>query len=124
VVSKEEAADSEIAEVVEVVTVAEDVIPADAVPSAIIARTTVATVARMIRVDREDKAVMENLVRVPMNLPSLFPDLPEPRLWMDLRPSRPTPRGLSKSPARASASSARRSAPTPPLRTTSSSPPR
>ena len=123
-VSKEEAADSEIAEVVEVVTVAEDAIPADAVPSAIIARTTVATVARMIRAAREDKAAMENMARVPMNLPSRFPDLPEPHPWMDLRRSRLMPRESSKSPVRDSASSARRSAPTQQRRTTSSSPPR
>jgi hypothetical protein len=118
---EEEAAGSITTAVVVVV----DAISVDADPSATIARTTVATALQMIREDKEvrvAKVFRENMARAPMNLPSLFPDLQGPRLMTDLHPSLLTPRGSSKSPARDLASSARRSAPTPPLRTTSSSP--
>ncbi len=115
-VSKEVAADTEIAGAVAVV--GEAAIRADAVPSATIVRTTVATAARMIRVPKE------NMARVPMNLQSLFPDLPEPLLLMDLRPSLPMRKGLLKSQARDLVFCAKRSVRTPPLKTISSSLPR
>jgi len=129
VVAGEEDADSTItAEAVAVEAVG--VIPADAVPSATIARTIVATAARMIREDKEDRAETEdrvfkqNMAQALMNLPSPCPDPLEQRLMTVPRLSPPMPKGLSKSLARGLASSARRSAPTPPRRTTSSSPPR
>jgi len=132
-VVEEEDADSTItAEAVEVEAVG--VIPADAVPSATIAKTIVATAVQMIREDKEDRAdrmdreedtvFKQNMAQALMNLPSPCPDPLEQRLMTVPRLSPPMPKGLSKSPARGLAFSARRSAPTLPRRTTSSSPPR
>jgi hypothetical protein len=107
------------------VEVAEDAVPAMAyaVISVMTARTTGARTLRVVdKVVRVAKVATMSMVPALMSLQNLLSK--KERLKMVLLRSRPMPRASSRSQVKVSVSFARPSAPTPPHRTTSSSPPR